>query len=305
MKKTSYIAGLICCLTLSVFKVNATELYFVDAHSQFDEDVEADLIIRRMDEGGVYKTILASRRQRKAREAGEVAEQYPDRIVPSLRTKSRHYKNDTHKYYKKIRKAVNSGRFRAMAELLVFHAEKPGKADEVVVSLSDNRILTALELVKSEGWPLVIHIEFASLKGQARQKQMDELNTFLQENDSHPIALIHMGQLPENDVEALINKHKNIYFMTSHADPVSAIGAKQPWINMMDGEVFKPKWKKIIEKYPTRFVFAIDNVWAFQWQDTYMKHIKVWRSALAKLPDNIAHSVAHKNAERLWNLSPK
>jgi len=305
MKKKYYVAGLIFYLTLSLFKVNAVELYFVDAHSQFDEDVEADLIIQRMDEGGVYKTILASRRHRKAREAAEVAEQYSDRIVPSLRTKSRHYKNDTHKYYKKIRKAVNSGRFSAMAELLVFHAEKPGKADEVVVSLSDNRVLTALELVKSVGWPLVIHIEFASLKGQARQEQFKALNTFLQENDNHPIALTHMGQLPANDVEALINKHKYIYFLTSHADPVSAIGAKQPWINMMDGEVFKPKWRKLIVKHPTRFVFAIDNVWAFQWEDTYMKHIKVWRSALAKLPDDIAHAVAHKNAERLWKLSPQ
>jgi hypothetical protein len=41
--------------------VPAAELYFVDAHSQADEDVnDLDLIIRRMDATGVYRTILAA-----------------------------------------------------------------------------------------------------------------------------------------------------------------------------------------------------------------------------------------------------
>ena len=47
--------------------VAAKELYFVDAHSQVDEDVsDLELIIQRMDAAGVYRTILAARSGRDA-----------------------------------------------------------------------------------------------------------------------------------------------------------------------------------------------------------------------------------------------
>ena len=76
-------------------------------------------------------------------------------------------------------------------------------------------------------------------------------------------------------------------------------------LNMMDGDKFKPSWKQLISEHPDRFIFAMDNVWAFQWQDTYLRHIKVWRSALADLPPDVANAVAHGNAEKLWKLAPK
>ena len=287
----------------------ANELYFVDAHSQFDTEVDAELILNRMDAGGVYKTILSTRRQRKSREAAELAEQYPDRIVASVRTKGKHYARGTKKYYKKLKKQVNSGRFSAMAELLIFHAQKGDKADEVRIDVDDKRIQKTLEYAIEQEWPLVVHVEFASLRGGERDDYMEALKELLKDNSDHPFAMIHMGQLPHEDVNALIKAHSNIYFLTSHADPVSAVGAKQPWINMMDSDKFKPQfkpeWKQLISEHPERFVFALDNVWGWQWQDTYMKHIKLWRSALSELPQDIAQAVAHGNAERLWKLEPK
>lgn len=281
------------------------ELYFVDAHSQFDTDVNTELILKRMKQGGVNKTILASRRHRKPREAAELAEEYPDRIVASIRTKGRHYSEGTRKFYKKLRKQVNSGRFSAMAELLIFHAQKGDKADEVRISLDDKRVLTALDYAIENEWPFVLHFEFASLHGSEHEEYMSALKELLSSKPEHPFALIHMGQLPHEDVAALIKAHKNVYFITSHADPVTAADSKQPWINMMDKEKFKPEWKKLMEQNPNRFIFALDNVWGWQWQDTYMKHIKVWRSALSELPADVANAVAHGNAERLWKLESK
>ena len=283
----------------------AKEVYFVDAHSQFDTEVDAELILNRMDKGGVYKTILASRRQRKPREAAELAEQYPERIVASVRTKGRHYSEGRKKFYKKLKKQVNSGRFSAMAELLIFHAQKGGKADEVRISVDDKRIQKSLEYAVEQGWPFVVHFEFASLRGSDREDYMNGLKELLNSQPEHPFALIHMGQLPLEDVAVLIKAHNNIYFLTSHADPVSASHSKQPWINMMDKDKFKPQWKKLMMQHPDRFIFALDNVWGWQWQDTYMKHIKVWRSALSELPVYVAEKVAHGNAEQLWKLEPK
>ena len=296
---------LVVVLILFSSFAEAKELYFVDAHSQFDSEVDAALILNRMDEGGVYKTILVTRRQRKPREAAELAEQYPDRIVASVRTKGRPYAKDSKKYYKQLKKQVKSGRFSAMAELLIFHAQKGDKADEVRISVDDRRIQTALDYAIEQGWPFVAHIEFASLRGSGREGYMEGLKELLSSHPEHPFALIHMGQLPLDDVTALIKNHNNIYFLTAHADPVSASDSKQPWINMMEKDKFKAGWKQLIMQHPDRFVFALDNVWDWQWKGTYMKHIKVWRSALSELPEDVAQAMAHGNAERLWKLEPK
>jgi predicted TIM-barrel fold metal-dependent hydrolase len=292
-------------LGLGVSGLHAEDRYFVDAHSQFDQDVVGSFILQRMDAGGVYKTILAARRQRKPGDAVKLTKKYPQRIVASVRTKGGPYANNSPKYYKQLRKQVESGKFGAMAELLVFHAQKGDKAEEVRIALDDERVQAALKYAKQQGWPFVVHIEFASLKGAERDDYMQQLNKFLAANAPHPIAMIHMGQLPLTDVAALIKAHGNIYFLTSHADPVSAKDATQPWINMMDGDKFKPGWRQLITQHPERFIFAMDNVWAFQWEDTYMQHIKVWRSALAELPAEVANAVAHGNAEKLWQLTPK
>lgn len=305
MNKQAIKKWLVVLFIIFIPAVEANELYFVDAHSQFDTEVDAELILNRMDKGGVYKTILASRRQRKPRDAAELAEQYPDRIIASVRTKSRHYSEGSKKFYKKLKKQVKSGRFSAMAELLIFHAQKGDKADEVRISVDDKRIQKSLAYAVEQGWPFVVHFEFASLRGSDREDYMSGLKELLNSQPEHPFALIHMGQLPLEDVAALIKGYNNIYLLTSHADPVSATDSKQPWINMMDKDKFKPQWKQLIMQHPNRFVFALDNVWGWQWQDTYMKHIKVWRSALSELPIEVAKKVAHGNAERLWNLEPK
>ena len=82
----------ICLLSiLGVADLQAQDLYFVDAHSQFDQEVTGSFIIKRMDEGGVYKTILASRRQRKPGDAVTLAKKYLQRIVASVRTKGAPY----------------------------------------------------------------------------------------------------------------------------------------------------------------------------------------------------------------------
>jgi predicted TIM-barrel fold metal-dependent hydrolase len=299
--RTWLFAFLILCLPVA----EAGDLYFVDAHSQFDTNVYAALIIKRMDEGGVYKTILASRGDRKPGEAADLAEQYPGRIVASIRTKGRQYINGSKIYYQKLKKRVRSGRFSAIAELLVFHAQKGNKAERVQVAVNDKRVLKTLEYAKERGWPLVLHIEFASLPGDERDEYMAGLNRLLNDNPDYPFALAHMGQLPPEQVGALIKAHNNIYFLTSHADPVSDANSKQPWTNMIEHDKFKAPWKTLITQHPDRFVFAIDNVWDWQWKITYLKHIKLWRSALAELPETVANAVAHGNAERLWHLEPK
>lgn len=296
----------ICFLLLTSSYVNADEIYFIDAHSQVDHKVEdLNLVIQRMNEAGVYRTILATRSKRPPSDVVQFAQDYPERIVPAVRTKSGAYNNNHPKYYKKLSKQLNSHQFNAIAEVLIYHAQKGDKAPEVIVHPQDKRVQTALDAAIDMGWPFIIHIEFSSLSGSNKQQFMKEMETLLKTHPDHPFALIHMGQLDARAVRKLITTHPNLYFLTAHTNPVIVRHSNQPWINMFDGEKLTSEWKTLITQYPDRFVFALDNVWERHWQEYYLVQMGFWRKAVADLPPDVAHKFAHGNAERLWKLTPK
>ena len=161
---------------------------------------------------------------------------------------------------------------------------------------------TALKAAVQKGWPFIIHIEFAGA-GEERNTYMAAMEAMVRKHPSHPFALIHMGQLQQKEVERLIRNHSNLYFLTSRANSVSAKTASHmPWTNMFKGNVLHPQWKTLILRNPDRFILAFDNVFARNWGKFYLKQIAVWRKALADLPSEVAHAIAHRNAERLWRL---
>ena len=284
----------------------AQELYFVDAHSQVDHQIDdLALILKRMDEAGVHKTILAARGRRPHSDIADMASTYPERIIGAIRAKGRIYVNDSPKFYKKLRKRVRSGNYSAMAELLIYHAQKGSKADEVHVSLTDPRVGAVLQACLEQGWPMYLHIEFASLHGGKRKEVMNELESFVDAQPTHPFILTHMGQLGMDDVKRLLEKHSNLYFMAAHTNPVLTSQSNQPWTDMFEGDFLKADWKQLMNQYPDRFIFALDNVWERHWQEFYPEQIAIWRKALEKLPAEVAHKFAHGNAERLWRLMPR
>lgn len=281
----------------------AAELYFVDAHSQIDETFsDTYTVIERMNTAGVRKTILTARGHLPLRDIVDLSENYPERIVASIRVKGGAYVGNRPKFYKKLRKRDASGNFGAIADVLMYHAQKGNKADEIIVWPDDKRVKACIDVAKNNGWPLVAHVEFAALSKSRRKKFMRKLEILLADNRSLPVVLIHMGQLKAEAVQQLIKKHPNVYFMTSHANPVITTLSKQPWVNLFKKGSFKPMWKTLLVQYPDRFVFALDNVWTRHWGPLYKEQIDFWRRALLELPRPAADKIAHGNAERLWGL---
>lgn len=284
----------------------AHQLYFVDAHSQVDEDVsDLGLIIRRMDAAGVYRTILAARSGRKPGEVADFATQHPQRIVPSVRTKSGAFDKNPAHWKKYVQAQVNSGRFRAMAEMLLYHAQKGNKAPEVRAYPEDDRVKFALAAAAQHNWPFVVHIEFASLSQPERERFMNGFEALLREHPTFPILLNHMGQLQPPEAARLLKTHANFHLLTAHTTPVIARESREPWTRMFERDHLIPAWKELILTHPDRFVFALDNVWYRHWDAFYLEQVKQWRQALAELPPDVAHAVAHGNAERLWHLAAR
>ena len=136
------------------------------------------------------------------------------------------------------------------------------------------------------------------------EAQMNALENLLRRHAKHPFALTHMGQLSAEEARRLIEAHSNIHFLTSHANERFTRASRQPWTTMVDYGGLKPAWRELVIEHPSRFILAFDNVWERHWSDMYVEQAKLWRNALGELPKDVAHAVAHRNAERLWKLAP-
>lgn len=296
-------AAALAALSPPVTAGDSTNLYFVDAHSQIDQKLDdINIVLRRMEENGVRTTILAARGGREDSDIVRLARKSDGRVVAAIRTKGGKYARDKPQFYRKLEKQSGNGKFGAIAEVLMFHAQKGGKADEVNILPSDQRVRAALDAARRNHWPFVAHIEFAALAPEARDRFRSEFEAMLAEDRNQAVLLIHMGQLQANEAEILLARHSNLYLLTSHADPFTVDTSSQPWTNLFENGKLKPQWQVLMKKYPDRFVFALDNVWAHHWRTEYSKKVKLWRAALLDLPPNIANKIAHGNAERLYGL---
>ena len=282
------------------------ELYFIDAHSQVDHKVvPLNNVIVIMKQGGVSHTILSARGKLKGNALRALASQYPEHITPAVRTKGRPYETGSAKYYKKLEAQVASGGFSAMTEVLLYHAQKGDKAPEYVVYPEDERVRAALRYAMDNHWPFVVHIEFASLYGKKKKRFMESLERMLDQYPEHPFVLTHMGQLNPSECRRLIENHKNLYFHTAWTNPTAVRSSMQPWVNVFKGKRLAPEWRDLFTQYSERFVFALDNVFAEHWSSFYVKQMEYWKKALAELPVEVAHLIAHGNAERLWHIAPR
>lgn len=302
-------SGVFITLVVALFQVASAEgdeLYFIDTHSQVDHKVvPLEKIISIMKQGGVSHTILSARGKLKGKDLQALALQYPERITLAVRTKGKFYDSGSAKYYKKLKAQVASRRFSAMAEVLLYHAKKGNKAPEYVVYPEDERVRAALKYAIDNHWPFVIHIEFAALYGEQKKQFMESLEAMLYQNPEHPFVLTHMGQLKPDECRQLIEKHKNINFHTGWTNPAAVSSSNQPWVNVFEGKRLVPEWHELFTQYPTRFVFALDNVFAEHWNSFYIEQMEYWKKAMAELPVEVAHKIAHGNAERLWHITPK
>lgn len=308
MVKGFFTSCIITAFVVSLFQVAVTqgeELYFIDAHSQVDDNVvPLNTVTSLMERAGVRHTILSARGNLTGKPLLELSKEHPGRVTPAVRTKGEPYETGSEKYYEQLKKQIAAKQYHAMAEVLLYHAKKGAKAPEVSVYPDDKRVQTALNYAIENGWPFVVHIEFASLNQEVRKKFMRAFKHMLNQNPAHPFVLTHMGQLTSSRCRRLIENHSNVYFHTGWTNPAAVESSTQPWTNVFVGDRLAPEWKDLFTQYPDRFIFALDNVFAEHWSDFYTKQMHYWKSGLSELPQDIAHRIAHGNAERLWHISP-
>ena len=278
------------------------DLYFVDAHSQMAKGLSSDKIIPLMDKAGVRHTILSARNDRSPQDVADFAARHPDRITAAVRSKGRGFNLNKPNFQELINTQVSQPVFKAMAEAILYHAQKGRKAPEINVAIDSPQSRVLLDIALRKNWPYIAHYEFRAAKNR-KETFLASFKKMARNHSGHPFVLIHMGQLYAADVGQLIADHRNVYFMMSHSNPVSiAKNPGQPWANLFSGKKLADNWKALMLEHPDRFILTFDNVWPQDWGKSYLKQAALWRKALSTLPLDVAHALAHGNAERLWRL---
>ena len=282
----------------------ADPIPIIDAHSQLDHKSDLERVVPMLDEAGVSRVLLATRGRRSWFDIVDLNRRFPDRITPSVRTKGGHYNRNLPKYYRMLKAQLEHPGFGAMAEIIIWHAAKGDRAPLQDIAIAAPQAQAAIKDALKKGWPAVIHIEFADADRNHKYEHfMAELAKLLRAHPDHPFALIHMGQLTAGAAKSLFAGHPNIYFLTSHANTVVTDKSSQPWTDMFEGgDRLAPKWQELVTAHPDRFIMAFDNVWPEHWSDIYAEQVRLWRKGLEALPHEVAHMIAHGNAERLWKL---
>ena len=277
----------------------------IDVHSQIDEKTDLDGVIEKMNKAGVVQAILSARFKQPSEDVIGLAKRYSGRIIPAAKSKTRAFTKGDGWSPDIAAREFKKYDYRAIAELILWHAAKQSVgAGKAAIEPDDPRLTPFLDLARSKGFPLVLHFEFAAMGGSERDRYMAKMETFAAANRDVPVGLIHMGQLGTDEAARLLPKHPNLFFITSHSNPVSTDESRLPWTKMFSGSTLAPAWRALVLRHPDRFVLGFDNVFHFQWNDKFLPAVAYWRKALAGLPDAIAHKVAHGNAERLWKLKP-
>lgn len=297
--------AIVLTLGIPASQVPAADITMIDAHSQIRRSVGLDKALALMDQAGIARVILSPLGWHAAKPLLAFARSHPERIVAAIGLKPKALRNSDPVALQRLRNEGHDSQYHALSEVMIFHQQKGDKAPEIIVGLDSPYAKTALEIALDRNWPLVIHIEFGFARNTGRYAgQMQALEALLRRYPYHPFVLSHMGQLDAAEAKRLIDAHPNIYFLTSHANPIFIADHKTslPWTKLFSGEHLAPQWKALFTAHPERFVLAFDNVYDEDWSSHYVRQAQLWRKAFADLPPAVANAVAHGNAERLWHL---
>lgn len=277
---------------------------FIDVHSQVDEKTNLADIIPMLDRAGVARVMLSTRFRQPSSDILQLAARHPERIIPAAKTKTKAFTKGRGDFAGLFDKELQGFDYRAIAEIIMWHAAKKGVgAGKAVMDPADPRVTMMLEASRQKGIPFIAHVEFGAM-GRNKSDYLEKFQTFLAANRDVPVGMIHMGQLDSDDAARLLPRHPNLFFITSHCNPIAYSHNKQPWSRMIAGTEFAPEWRQLVLANPDRFVLAFDNVFHFHWEDTFLPQVEVWRKTLVTVPNEVAHAIAHGNAERLWKLAP-
>ena len=314
------IAILICKPTYAADIYDGT---LIDAHSQKGKLISVEQLSEKINKTDVDFTLLSfrlkpSKIKTELLEIKQLTGNKVRYLIPTKLFKFTQKTANSSMVVTRLRNLIKTTKQNDMdyvgfGEIIVQHAphdHKRLKYDGINLDLNSKRISEAIDIVLKDNKPVILHVELNDYETDSK-KILNQLVTLSNKNPNNNFLLMHMAQIEFSEAEFIIKNTKNIHFMTSHADNEKRLQMKQKkgqqgWINLFDkDDKLQKKWIDLMNENPKRFVFALDNVWDYQWLRGYKKRVSMWRAALASLDKKSSILIACGNANEYFNLGIK
>lgn len=133
-------------------------------------------------------------------------------------------------------------------------------------------------------------VDFAVQKNLYLHAHADEeaLEILFAHNQKARIIWAHTGfSTPADKVAAYLERNPALWCELSYRYGIT------------EGGKLTPEWKRLLERYPERFLVGSDT-WTNERWDTYGSIIGDYRAWLAQLPRDVAEKIAFRNAQQLF-----
>lgn len=244
-----------------------------DAHMHYSEPawepVPPEAVLRRMDDSGVAMALVSSTPDEGTIRLLDYA---PNRIVPELRPY--HGEADSGNW------ARHPGMYAYLSErLAAYPHEGIGEFHLHRVGIEDLALLRQVAALAAEH-DILIHVH----SGKGPVDLLYDMQPDLR------IIWAHAGMTePASVVESMMARYASLYADTSY---------RETDIMNDDGSI-NADWRRVIERFPDRFMIGSDTWANSQWAE-YRELIHTNRQWLSRFSRPVAENIAYRNAERLF-----
>lgn len=281
----------------------------IDAHGHAVPGLTADRVISLMDQAGIGRMVLMAT-GRNDRLTSEIYRQYPQRILPFVSSMYRAWHLQDERVLRHADSQLGSGHFRGVGEVMLRYYGIPSKNEPEINVPADSPFMKELgDIVARHDAVMLVHME-------PEAEAMESLENLLNHNRKLKLIWAHCGTVARvglktighADIGALMDRHPNLYTDIAGVQPTSVApsgGLRRPPITD-DRGILLPRFRALLERHGDRVLFGLDTPWKECWAEEPFKRWVEWAdNVVAQLADSgIAERVMHKNAERLFKLSP-
>lgn len=277
-----------------------------DAMAQI-ESGKFGTVIAALNESGVYRMALFARLHRKRNGESTVLalkKEAPLKIIMGT-PKPFDQRGDLSEYFvEQTSSHLSDKRYQFVGEILFAHADKSHgeqtATGERYVAPSGVNVIKLLTDLENYNIPVMIHWEVYDWN-----RDWPEFNALYSRFSKILFIWPHAGFASADQVNTVLSSHTNVMITLSKKEKDQQALSSEEKEEMLGGSIVDscgillPEWRKLIEMYPDRFMFATDAHKDYRWFK-YTKIVKQWRGILGQLPDPIAQSLAWRNAERVY-----
>lgn len=277
-----------------------------DAMAQIDRGMHKT-VLSKMDESGVQRMALFARLRRKSNGESDVMalkNRFSDRFVIGT-PKWFDLRGDiSDSFVSQTISKLRQGPYQFVGEILFVHGDKSHSEQtatgERVVSANAPNVLRLMLGLQTLRVPVMTHWEVYNW-----ERDWPGFHQLYEKFPSITFIWPHAGFGSAPQAEIVLAQHANVMITLSKLEKDQSSLSNEEKAEQLGGAIVDecgsilPKWRALIEKFSTRFMFATDAHKDFRWAK-YTDVVRRWRAILGQIPDPQAQMIAWQNAERVY-----